>query len=1187
MDGSESTTGSGLRLSVLGELTATYDGAALDLGGPRQRAVLALLLLARGEVVPAERLAESVWGEDAPGNTAGALQSYVSHLRKRLQPGSAARSRSGVIVSEGTGYAVRLPREAVDAWRFEDLLRAAGDATDPDAAVALLDEALALWRGPALCDYADEQWAEAEVARLADLRDVAREQRLSARLDRGEAALLVPELEALVAESSLREERWRLLVLALYRSQRQADALAALRRAREVLAEELGVDPGPALRALEAEVLAQSPALDLPRQREPARPSVPAAPASSAAPVADELVDREREVAVLRGALDDLAAGTSRLVVVEGPAGIGKSRLLAEVRRLAGERSLRLLTARGSQLEKAFAFGAVRQLFEPEIASRSADPELLTGAAAPARGVFDLADSAQVDGTFAVLHGLYWLTVGLAGSGPLVLVVDDLQWCDSGSLRYLAYLVPRLEGVPVLVVGTIRTGERHDEEQLLAELLLDPAATVVRPAPLSSDGTAELVRARLGEDASPVFVDVCHRTTSGNPLLLRQLLRALEADGVPPDAAHADRVLAVGSRAISSMVLVRLRRLPPEATDVARAVAVLGDGAQLPAVAALADLTEEQAATALAVLTRTEIVRHEQPLGFVHPLVRDAVHRDIPPGERELRHERAAEVLRRTGAPVEQVAAQLLLAPNRADPETVAVLRSAARTAADRGASDSAVTYLRRALEEPPTGTERAEVLVQLGLAETLVDGPSSTARLAEAYPLVEDPRRRGELAIAIARTHVFASPPGTAAVFARAAASDLPEGLDDLRQGLVALERISSYMHGLDRDEWGRDAPADPVGDGYGAQMLASALAWEALIDGEDRERTIRLARKALEGDRLWKVDNGLFWVVAANSRLLAGDDLGDFWTRARAQAHARGSLFAALSVNLWAGFWHWQRGDLPEAVDCMRACDEQNRMWGTFLGAAYSMAFELSIHLDRGDLPAAQEIAEQARDAHIVGDGTRMIQLALTRLELAEGRPQDALARLDVLTDPGRVRNPVWDPSRELRARALHGLGRSEEASALAEEEVALLRRWGSRPHLGVGLRLLGELTGSAEPLREAVALLEDSGASVELARARVALARHPATADEPALALLTAALAAAQACDARGVRDDARAELRRRGVSVAADDARGPARSGTTRRVLELVRAGHDVHEVAQLLFLTPGTVRAVLDEASVQA
>ncbi len=260
--------GSGhLRIGMLGELTASFDGEQLDLGGPRQRAVLALLLLARGEVVQAERLADSLWGERPPSDTAAALQSYVSHLRRRLQPGSAARSRSAVIASEGRGYAVRLSTTAVDAWHFESLLTQADAATDPSITCGLLHEGIELWRGPPLADYADESWAAPEIARLTELRRVASERLLAARLDLGESALLVPQLEAMVGEAPLREERWRLLVLALYRAQRQADALSALRQARATLADELGVDPGPALRKLEADVLAQSPDLDVPRQR--------------------------------------------------------------------------------------------------------------------------------------------------------------------------------------------------------------------------------------------------------------------------------------------------------------------------------------------------------------------------------------------------------------------------------------------------------------------------------------------------------------------------------------------------------------------------------------------------------------------------------------------------------------------------------------------------------------------------------------------------------------------------------------------------------------------------------------------------------------------------------------------------------------------------------------------------------
>ena len=293
--------------------------------------------------------------------------------------------------------------------------------------------------------------------------------------------MLVGELEALVAEDPLREERWRLLVLALYRAQRQADALAALRRARTTLADELGVDPGPVLRALEAQVLAQSPELDPPARATPP-PTATTASTTSAAPA--DLVDRDRETATLRRMVADLAEGTAGAVLIEGPAGIGKTRLLVEAARLATTSGARVASARGSQLERSFGFGTVRQLFEPCIGDAARRDVLLAGAAAGAASVFeDVAGDAHAQqGGFAVLHGLYWVTVNLASEGPLVICIDDVQWCDSASLRYLAYLVRRIEGLPVLLVLALRTGEQHPDDALLAEIALDASVTVLHPA---------------------------------------------------------------------------------------------------------------------------------------------------------------------------------------------------------------------------------------------------------------------------------------------------------------------------------------------------------------------------------------------------------------------------------------------------------------------------------------------------------------------------------------------------------------------------------------------------------------------------------------------------------------------------------------------------------------------------------
>jgi DNA-binding SARP family transcriptional activator len=431
-----------VRLRVLGELTATRGGAVVDLGGRRQRAVLAALVIFRDQVVSAERLVDCVWGDHPPADPAGAVQAYISHLRRRLQPEAGARRRDGVIGSEGGGYILRLAPDAVDAWCFESAITSAAGLAPADA-MRTLDDALRLWRGPAYAEYLGEPWVEAEALRLTELHAVARERQLEARLQMGDAAVVIGELEALVAEDPLREERWRLLVLALYRAHRQAGALAALRRARERLAEELGVDPGPALRALEAEILAQSPSLDGPDPRVPTDHPVAEMPPEPVAPT--ELIDRAREIAVLQQRMDELAGGRAGCVLVEGPAGIGKSQLLVETARLATSAQIRVLTARGSQLERSFGFGAVRQLFEPWTGGPTADESLLAGAASAARPVFEevAGDEAVDNGSFAVLHGLYWLTVNLAAQAPVVICVDDIQWCDTASLRYFAYLLKR------------------------------------------------------------------------------------------------------------------------------------------------------------------------------------------------------------------------------------------------------------------------------------------------------------------------------------------------------------------------------------------------------------------------------------------------------------------------------------------------------------------------------------------------------------------------------------------------------------------------------------------------------------------------------------------------------------------------------------------------------------------------
>ncbi len=1174
-----------LQFGILGPLVASLDDQPMSLGGQRQRSVIAALLLARGQVVSADRLTDAVWSGAAPRSANASLHAYVSHLRRILEPGRAARSPSTVLVSQSNGYALRVPTMSVDAWRFEHLVRSASGLTDPRLRVATLSEALGLWRGEAVAEYAEQEWARPDANRLTELRGLAREQLLAARLDAGETAILVPEIEALLTEAPLREERWRLLALALYRSHRQADALATLRRARTMLAEDLGVDPGPALRALEAEVLAQSEQLEAPA------PQITVQQRTMAHE--DELVDRELEMARLRAGMRDLHAGQSGLMLISGPAGIGKTRLLAEVRREASAAGAVVLAGRGSQLEKEFGFGVVRQLFEPVLVSGDRDG-LLAGAADAASGVFDSTSALthhRTEGLFAVLHGLYWLTVNISARQPLVLAIDDLQWCDSGSLRYLAYLLRRIEGQPVLLVATLRTGESHDEEELITELTSEPTSISVQPGPLSRDGVAELVRARLGDRADEAFLTACHHTTGGNPLLLRQLLRALETDRVRPDAAHADTVRAIGSRTVSSMVLMRFARMPENSRAVARSISVLGDGASLPVVAALAGLSDDDAAAAVAGLARAELLRETYPLGFVHPLVGDAVYNDIPIGERELAHERAARVLSCAGASPEKIAAHLLLVPARGDAGVVRVLREAAGRDADRGSAESAAAYLRRAVSEPPPGAELPEVLLELGRLEAMTQGSAALEHLREACARLEDPALKAEASITLARTLVFAGDRGAASTCARSAIERLPGDLSDHRQALLALERLGGYMHGLAPEEY--DAASRPAvtGRGTGARALAASLAWEDVIAGEHRSRALSLARFAVEDDSLREVDAGLSWVVAGIVLEFGGEDSVGYWHDCLHDAYLRGALFGALGSHLWLGFCQWRRGDLREALQSMAMTTEQNKLWGiNGIGQPYVDGFTVRILLDRGDVAGARSYLDAARGRVRFGEGVRLFGEAEAAVLLAEGRPDAALAAFEsVENEMAVVVNPVWRPWRSQRTVVLAALGRRDEARSLVETELGLAKRWGTPELVGRTTRILGELGGTDQValLREAVTLLAPGLHRLEHARALAALAGALLERGEDhahARSALLGALEIADRCAADGLRARLVAQLAGIGVRVPTEPSVSSTLTTTERRIAALAVEGVPDRQIAESLFVTPHMVRSTIASVS---
>jgi DNA-binding CsgD family transcriptional regulator len=902
-----------------------------------------------------------------------------------------------------------------------------------------------------------------------------------------------------------------------------------------------------------------------------------------------DLVERESDLGALAVLLDGLDDGRSQAVVIEGPAGIGKSRLLAALRDGAAERGIRALSARGSELEREFPFGVIRQLFEPVLGEVGRETAF-AGAAEAARPVLE--GDAGEGATFAVLHGLYWLTLNVGAERPLLLSVDDLHWCDRPSLRFLAYLVPRLEGAPLMLGATLRTAEPGTDPVLLGEIARDQITTSVRPQPLTAAGIGEL----LGPDADPAFVAACHKATGGNPLLLRELLGMLLGEGVAPTAANVGAVTTMGPSAVARSVMFRLSRLGPDEDAVAKAVAVLSEGASVADIAALTGLDEAVVARATGELARVEILRREPPLGFVHPLILDAVYREQSPGERQLAHARAADLLQARGASHEEVATHLLATAPAGDPEVVEKLREAGRSAARKGAVDSAVAYLRRAQEEPPEAEIRVDVLRELGLAESLSDGPLAARHLRAVYTATRDPAMRAVVAHVLLRLVLFTESPQEALALARHYREDLPPEMEDARLGIEAFELCMILFGVLDPTEAARlDRFRDPrLGNGPGAKMaMASAAVIWSQLDGSGEECS-RLAMSSLEGGALLGADPGFLGIGPIT--VLAWADRPEVTAaidEALVNAHKHGSLFAISGLHMWQGGAHLRRGELDEAETVLPLAQSEFNLWSFGAGAGlYLNGFRAIVQLERGELAAAREtlaaVTEYPGDA---SDGARFYDNARLAVAAVEGvGPEQLLALAEEhAVRHARVQNPAHNPWREYKVRALAKLGRREEARELAEENLRLARHWGAPGTLGSAVRAMARVSDPAETLpylEEAVAVLEGGTARLEQAKALNALGRalradrRPTEAREP----LQRAIELAEACGSERVREIARAELAASGAKPRRTALSGVASlTPSEERVARLAADGMTNREVAQELFVTPKTVEVHLSNA----
>lgn len=893
-----------------------------------------------------------------------------------------------------------------------------------------------------------------------------------------------------------------------------------------------------------------------------------------------------------------------RVLAVEGPPGIGKSALIAAAKSAAESAGLQVLGARGSELERSFSYGVVRQLFEPLLAGLEARDrhDAFRGAAAPAAQLFELgpaATGADADTSLATLHGLYWLAANLASRSPLLLVIDDLHWSDLPSLRWLAYLLPRMEGLDLIVVVGLRAEEPGVDPGVLARVISDPLAATIRPAPLSDGAVAGLVRETLGPEAETAFCAACREETGGNPLLLRELVHVLADEGLAPTAANVPRLRDLEARAGARAFASRLSRLSTEALALARAVAILGDDADIDHAEALAGLDEGAASDALGELARVDVLRPQAPLGFVHQLIGAAVYQSLPPRERDSGHARAAALLGDAGAEPERVATHLLRTAPAGSEAVVETLRDAARRAASRGAAESAVAYLRRALAEPPRPDGRARLLVELGGAEGHVDGDAAVEHLREAHRLSEGTAARAETALLLGRQLFLLHGDQADAVFTAALAElgdSEPELGRMLEVGLITNGLFEPALHeealrrlGPVRDRLAGAASDDTVGE----KLLLSLLAYHDARAGVPGAEAVALARRALAGGVL--VRTGQAGALIPPCTVLAMADLEEvlaIYEEMLTDAHRRGSIFSLAAVQAFRAQVHVWRGELDDAEVDAAAALAAAEAWGASARfAAHAAAFLADSLMEQGRLDEAAVALVRGEQGAALPDSARLLFLrdSSARLRILRG---DLAGGSADLIDAGRrfesvgSRNPAFIAWRSTAALALLALGERDEALALASEELELARAWGAPRALAGALRAAGLTEGGERGLGllgEAVEVAADSPARLEHAKARTELGAALRRAGNRAAAReqLRPAVELATRCGAVALAGRAETELlatgaRPRRVALSGVDSLTP----SERRVAEMAAEGPTNREIAQLLFVTQRTVEVHL-------
>ncbi|MGZ4344540.1 MAG: ATP-binding protein, partial [Solirubrobacteraceae bacterium] len=823
------------------------------------------------------------------------------------------------------------------------------------------------------------------------------------------------------------------------------------------------------------------------------------------------LLEREHELERVRAALRAVGQRAGGVLAIEGPPGIGKSRLLIEARSRGEQRGLRILTARATELEQGYPFGVVRQLFERALleADLKVRERWLSGAAALAADVLGVAPGADApaasegpatgDPGYAWQHGLYWLASNISSDAPLVLLVDDLQWCDVPSARALTFIARRLGGQPLALILATRPSDPTVAPEVAA-LLTDPATELLRPLPLTRASVAELIRARLDGEPHDRFVDACIDVTGGNPFLIGELLDEVAARGIDPATPAAAAALGtIVPRGVANTVLLRLARIEPPAGELGRALSVLGDGAQVGDAARLAQIAASDLEPAMASLVSAGVIEPGGVVRFTHPILRTAIYGDLSAAERERLHCSASKILEQRGAPAGQVAAHLMQTEAGGDVEAVSLLRHAAREAVTLGDAAGAAAMLARALEEPPTQDDRGGVVLELGQALARAGAPQAIAPLSEIVGHSGDEAAVVAAAIELSGMLFFAGRPGEgAAILHRAQERVPPNGLG--REQLDVALLGASYTSFSARRA--ADAMISQLRDpgGPARSMLEATtlgiLAMDEVMYLRSAAKARDLGRRALAAGLPLEPHRGGNWAILALAALSLADDNEASMQgldAILAQARRRGVALSVANVSALRALVCWRQGDLNSAVaDALAAIDLAPDLFGVeYVVLAVSAA--VLAGLDRDETP---ESLRQLIDRSGLRYDTEFLPSSQLRyasgaLRAAAGNHAAAVevlcsCELEHPTFGGE--NPAVVPWRSAAALSLAELGRHKEARALAAEELRRAQIFGAGRAIGMALRaqaLVGPPEQRLDGLHAALEALAPSGSRLEHAR------------------------------------------------------------------------------------------------------